>query len=391
MYSPMYSKLYDAMRSAVSSDGYPVMYWTPLDLFGLVSQGFWYDPSDLSTLFQDATGTTPVTAVGQPVGLMLDKSRGLLRGGEMRTLADTGLVGTATPATYNPSTGVGSLTRIDPANQSFIVVNGLIPGAAYMVDLITSAVLSIRAESQAASVALTLTPGAGSGLALAGSGGRLYITAQAAGSVNITGLSVRELPGHHQSINVPASRPILRQNATTGAYYLETGGADDYMVSTPVDFTSTDKVSLFVGIRKLSDAARGMLLELGIIEPSGSFQIEAPAGASPSVAFVTKGSLLSSATTTSYPAPLSAVLSAFGDISGDVASLRINSQQVAQSAADQGTGNYGNHALYLFRRGGTTLPWAGHFYGLVGIGRLATATEVALTERWLARKVGVTL
>lgn len=37
-------------------------------------QGAWYDPSDLSTLFQDAAGTTPVTADGDPVGLMLDKS-----------------------------------------------------------------------------------------------------------------------------------------------------------------------------------------------------------------------------------------------------------------------------------------------------------------------------
>ena len=34
----------------------------------------WYDPSDLSTLFQDSAGTTPVTASGQPVGKMLDKS-----------------------------------------------------------------------------------------------------------------------------------------------------------------------------------------------------------------------------------------------------------------------------------------------------------------------------
>lgn len=32
------------------------------------------DPSDLSTLFQDAAGTVPVTAPGQPVALMLDKS-----------------------------------------------------------------------------------------------------------------------------------------------------------------------------------------------------------------------------------------------------------------------------------------------------------------------------
>lgn len=36
--------------------------------------GAWFDPSDLLTLYQDAAGTTPVTAVEQPVGLMLDKS-----------------------------------------------------------------------------------------------------------------------------------------------------------------------------------------------------------------------------------------------------------------------------------------------------------------------------
>lgn len=36
--------------------------------------GAWFDPSDLSTLYQDAAGTIPVTAVGQPVGKILDKS-----------------------------------------------------------------------------------------------------------------------------------------------------------------------------------------------------------------------------------------------------------------------------------------------------------------------------
>lgn len=44
-------------------------------MFASGEQGVWYDPSDLSTMFQDAAGTIPVTAVGQPVGLMLDKSK----------------------------------------------------------------------------------------------------------------------------------------------------------------------------------------------------------------------------------------------------------------------------------------------------------------------------
>ena len=36
--------------------------------------GCWLDPEDMSTMFQDAAGTTPVTALEQPVGKWLDKS-----------------------------------------------------------------------------------------------------------------------------------------------------------------------------------------------------------------------------------------------------------------------------------------------------------------------------
>ncbi len=47
--------------------------FTPAKFFANGEQGAWYDPSDLTTLFQDAAGTVPVTADGDPVGLMLDK------------------------------------------------------------------------------------------------------------------------------------------------------------------------------------------------------------------------------------------------------------------------------------------------------------------------------
>lgn len=36
--------------------------------------GAWFDPEDMSTMFQDAAGTIPVTALEQPVGRWLDKS-----------------------------------------------------------------------------------------------------------------------------------------------------------------------------------------------------------------------------------------------------------------------------------------------------------------------------
>ena len=43
-------------------------------LFTSGEQGFAYDPNDLTTLYQDAAGSIPVTGAGQPVGLMRDKS-----------------------------------------------------------------------------------------------------------------------------------------------------------------------------------------------------------------------------------------------------------------------------------------------------------------------------
>ena len=46
----------------------------PASLFAGGEQGAWYDPSDLTTMFQDSAGTTPVTAPAQSVGRILDKS-----------------------------------------------------------------------------------------------------------------------------------------------------------------------------------------------------------------------------------------------------------------------------------------------------------------------------
>lgn len=52
-------------------------------LFANNEQGFVYDQNDLSTMYQDSVGTVPVTAVGQPVGLVLDKSKGMVVGDEL--------------------------------------------------------------------------------------------------------------------------------------------------------------------------------------------------------------------------------------------------------------------------------------------------------------------
>jgi hypothetical protein len=50
--------------------------FSPAAIFAGANPGVWYDPSDMATLFQDVAGTIPVTASGQTVALMLDKSGG---------------------------------------------------------------------------------------------------------------------------------------------------------------------------------------------------------------------------------------------------------------------------------------------------------------------------
>ena len=70
--------------------------------------GIWYDPQDLTTMYQDAAGTLPVYRPGAgkvdpPVGLMLDKSQGLELGPE---LWDGTLIPSSGDGVYNAETGV---------------------------------------------------------------------------------------------------------------------------------------------------------------------------------------------------------------------------------------------------------------------------------------------
>lgn len=65
--------LRNVMGSRVSRQA-PAPPWSPITLFNEGVQGVWFDPSDISTLFQDVEGTIPVTAPDQAVALILDKS-----------------------------------------------------------------------------------------------------------------------------------------------------------------------------------------------------------------------------------------------------------------------------------------------------------------------------
>ncbi|USI86795.1 hypothetical protein LZ086_18010 [Acinetobacter johnsonii] len=240
-------------------------------LFSNGEQGFFYDPNDLSTMYQDAAGTIPVTAVGQPVGLMKDKS------------------------------------------------------------------------------------------------GR----------------------NNHAFQTTSASRPILRKNATTGAYYLAFDGVDDCLQTNNIDFTATDKVSLFAGVNVLNTNSEvRALLDFGErnieLRSKDGIRVSSLAHASAAINANQQAAVL-------LDSP-SYVVVAKHSVPDKSAYIKVGTT-TNSITGDKGTGGFGNHVLFIGRR---TVSMAGNnflgnLYGLIGIGRLTTDSETIALEKAIAKNTGVTL
>ena len=88
------------------------LYAAVMSLFANGEPGFWLDPSDMSTMFTDSAGTTPVTAVEQPVGLILDKSKGLVLDSELVTNGNFEAWSGAAPDSWSIASTVTKSTSI---------------------------------------------------------------------------------------------------------------------------------------------------------------------------------------------------------------------------------------------------------------------------------------
>lgn len=181
--------------------------------------------------------------------------------------------------------------------------------------------------------------------------------------------------------------------------YLKTDGVDDWMQTNSINFTATDKMTVCVGVRKLVDQSNAILVELstsaGTSNP-GSFNLHAPIATGPSYASYLFGTASISSTNTlvtTYTAPITNVVTVQHDIaaSGAAAEIRFRVNAVSNtgtSFGDAGTGNFGNYPLYLFRRGGFTLPFNGRFYGMTVVGKTLTAGELVNLETYTNQKTG---
>ena len=165
------------------------------------------------------------------------------------------------------------------------------------------------------------------------------------------------------------------------------------MSTNSIDFTSTDKMTVVTGVRKLSDANYGAVIELSADATinNGSFYLFSPGTiASGNTNVVSRGTVLSGINDTSSVPPISRIATLTASISTPSLTYRLNGTQVGTSSANQGSGTYGNYPLYLFVRAGNQMWFNGNFYGAIIRGAQSDTASVVQTENYMATKTGIT-
>ena len=180
-------------------------------LFANGEQGFFYYPSDMGTMFQDAAGTIPTTT-GQPVGLMLDKSKGLVLGSELipqplnfNAWVKTGAVTSFTGNSFTSSAAGGCTLSVFGANNTKTHIFKLKGNSTVAGALRNSTAGGVGLSIPIGSFDLTFISPLVSTV-----GSSIYIALIGAGTLTIDSISIKELTGNHAYQATSAARPILR-------------------------------------------------------------------------------------------------------------------------------------------------------------------------------------
>lgn len=379
-------------------------------LFRSGEQGVWYDPSDLSTLYQDSAGTTPVTAVEQPVGLMLDNS-----GRGNHAYQSTSASRPVLSARVNLLTYTEQFDNAAWTGTTNVTPNAAAaPNGSITADLITTTGVSSshirqKVSLKAAQYELSFWVKGGTstspsfGMHLSGflSGSATVVSGPGSVSgtshINVTGLSTSQwtqvrfiftstessptfyfypegggvgtgkgiyiwgadLRPTNTGVNLP---PYQRVNTATDydtagfPHYLRFDGIDDFLVTNSINFTGTDKMTVAAGVRKLSDLVVGTLAELSpLFSNDGTFAVLVPPDDGLArYGFSTRGTTTTAfqgSSTYTHSAPITNVLSvaldnAQGAVAADAIKPRVNGAAMPSVSDGQNSTTPANFGNY---------------------------------------------
>ena len=408
----------------------------PSELFVNGEQGVWYDPSDLSTLFQDSAGTLPVTAMEQPVGRMLDKSgRGnhavqatttarpvvsarynLLTQTEFAGgLADASAQGGNVAATTFPEfaggvaftgnsvtsyvykspgtliVGVGVVLSVyvimDDGNAPVITQSSTTGDFSGVIEVsaagITSSVVNISGPLYRVSFTKLATTGGTS------NSGIVKYNTQSSRTFKVTGYDLRYIS---DAALPPYQRVTSATDYDTAGFpvYLKPDGVDDWMQTVQnVNLSETAKMSAVIGLTKLTDALRAIAYEHGTsFGLLGNFSFEAPGIAANPHFYVgyNGGSGAATIARTGISAPATLVGTLQNHLDTPWRKLAANKLVPVTNTVDNGAGPFASTIAYLFARTGTQHRFAGRFYGLLIVGRACSDGEMNSMRQYMLNK-----
>jgi hypothetical protein len=290
------------------------------------------------------------------------------------------------PELVTNGTFVTDTTGWTAASSTLSVVGG-----ALRVTVVTNGI-SAGARTQISTVVgrtyrLTLTF-----VADASTGNSFVSVGTTAGGSEYLNANLGSIVGEYMFVfTATATTSFIAVSTSTAALAGETNDWDNISVREIDAAYAPDKMTVWAGVRKLSDAAQGIFTELSADTSSnnGTFRMTFPAGnGSSNYGWLAKGTVQNSLAASGFASPVTSVITASADISGDSITLRPNGVTVGSSGSDLGTGTFRNYPLFIGARNNASIFFNGHLYSLIVRGAQSTTAQITETETWVAGETG---
>ncbi len=375
--------------------------FSPNSLFAAGEAGDWFDPSDLSRMFTDTAGATPVTTDGQSVALILGQRRGA--GTELVTNGDfsNGNTGwTEITPTFSVISGQGTLSGVNSVVDSALF--NTTAGRVYMLtlNLVTSSAEMYYKARRGDTNANILDVGSSSESAGAKT---FYFTAQSsttylrfnraagAGSTVFDNVSVREVALTALTQSTAANRPLYKTSG--GLHWLQFDGTNDHLLGNSLAsiWSGTDNASTFCA-GWISSGATGTLFSVHASGTSTPLVEYATFSSTTSVVMPQKRDDASTLKNTSSSTAVNAVNVMTSSDTGILSSVRKNAVAINSVDVDVGAITLDIATVGAQRRAGVvSAPLNGNIYFLLMRGAVTTGATLNAVERFAAKKSGVTL
>ena len=202
----------------------------------------------------------------------------------------------------------------------------------------------------------------------------------------------------NQGVGLPAYQRVNTStdyDSTGFPIYIKPNGSNQFMVTNSINFSATDKMTVWQGVRKLNNSGISTFTELSTDgdSNSGAFSVAIPVNALQYYFQIRASGRLAGSVSSGYAAPRTDVVTSLMNIAGATAAdelkARVNGADLSLSYsgdASAGTGNFGNYPAYFYMRAGTSFPFNGHDYGSIARGAASTAAQITAGETYINSK-----